>query len=200
MKDRSGVAARRAAPRLIPIGDDTWRVFDLLKKCQKLARSLEKDGFPEAGEDQLRSMERRVLELRKRFKELEQLLRTRDMDLPHADREIRRVESQLKAVQSEEDAAPLQRALEHAERHRANVLSVMMARNQYVVRLQELYHHVRRLHSQMMMMDSPAPSDSDELIEEIDALVHSVEAVEVVRREVQATITEGTRPRPRQTP
>lgn len=185
------MAARRAAPRLIPVGDDTWRVFDLLKKCQKLARSLEKDGFPEQGEDQLKSMESRVTDLRRRFKELEQLLRTRDMDISHADHEIKKVENQIRAVQSEEDAAPLQRALEHAEHHRANVLAVINARNQYVVRLQELYHHVRQLHSRMMVMDSPAPSDSDELIEEIDSLVHSVEAVEVVRREVQATI--GTR-------
>ncbi len=184
------MAARQAAPRLIPIGDDTWRVFDLLKRCQKLARSLEKDGFPEQGEDQLQAMEQRVLDLRKRFKELEQLLRTREMDLAHADREIKKVENQIRAVQTEADATPLQRALEHAERHRANVLSVMHARNQYVVRLQELYHHVRRLHSHMMVMDSPAPSDSDELIEEIGSLVHSVEAVEVVRKEVQATLTQ----------
>ena len=189
------MAARRAAPRLIPVGDDTWRVFDLLKKCQKLARSLEKDGFPEQGEDQLKSMERRVTDLRKRFKELEQLLRTREMDLSHADREIKKVEGQIRTVQSEEDAAPLNRALEHAERHRANVLSVINARNQYVVRLQERYHHVRQLHSHMMVMDSPAPSDSDELIEEIDALVHSVEAVEVVRKQVQSTLVEGTRAR-----
>ena len=46
---RSAASQPRAlspAPHPIPIGEDTWRIFTLLKKSKKLTRSLEKDGFP----------------------------------------------------------------------------------------------------------------------------------------------------------
>ena len=186
--ERPGAPRPTAATRRIPIGDDTWKVFDLLRKCRKLARGLEKDGFPEAGKAQLVAMEKRVAELRKRFRELEQLLRTRDMDRALADREIRKLEKRLSSAGGEEEALSVVRSLEHAHRHRDHVLSVMNARNTYVIRLQELYHHVRQLHSSMMVMGSPAPMDADDLIEEIDALGNSVDAVELVRREVQSTL------------
>ena len=89
----------------------------------------------------------------------------------------------------DEEIAPLVRSLEHADRHREHVLTVMQARNTYVVRLGELYHHVRQLHSHMMMMDTPAVAESDGLIGEIDALVTAVDAVDVVRKEVQSSLS-----------
>ncbi len=178
----------RPAPRRIPVGDNTWKIFDLLRKCRKLSRNLERDGFPDAGKEQLQGIERRVGDLRKRFRELEQLLRTRELDLGLADREIKKLDRRLSTAQGEMERESVQRSMAHAVHHREHVLSVMEARNRYVLRLQELYHHVRQLHSSMMVMDSPAQAEPDELIEEIDALVASVEAVEVVRREVQSTL------------
>ena len=185
--------APRPAPRRIPLGDNTWKVFELLRKCRKLARSLERDGFPDAGKEQLLGIERRVGELRQRFKELEQLLRTRELDLGLADREIKKLDRRLASAQGEMEKESFGRSMAHAIHHREHVLSVMDARNRYVLRLQELYHHVRQLHSSMMVMDSPAQVEADELIEEIDALGASVEAVELVRREVQSTLAGGAK-------
>ena len=185
--------APRPAPRRIPLGDDTWKIFELLRKCRKLARSLQRDGFPDAGKEQLLGIERRVGELRQRFKELEQLLRTRELDLGLADREIKKLDRRLASAQGDMEKESVERSMAHAVHHREHVLSVMDARNRYVLRLQELYHHVRQLHSSMMVMNSPAQVEADELIEEIDALVASVEAVEVVRREVQSTLAGGAK-------
>ena len=180
--------APRPAPKRIPLGDDTWKIFELLRKCRKLARSLERDGFPDAGKEQLQGIEKRVGELRQRFKELEQLLRTRELDLRHADREIKKLERRLESAHGHMERESVERSMAHAVHHREHILSVMEARNRYVLRLQELYHHVRQLHSSMLVMNCPAQVEADELIEEIDALVASVEAVEVVRREVQSTL------------
>ena len=128
-------------------------------------------------------------ELRKKFKELEQLLRTRELDIRLADHEIVKLERSLSEQdRSGEEIASLKRALAHAEAHREHILMVMQARNTYVTRLQELYYHVRQLHSHMMMVDTPAPVESDELIEEIDALVDAVDAVDLVRKEVQSSL------------
>ncbi len=137
------------------------------------------------------AIEKRVGDLRKRFKELEQLLRTRELDIKLAEHEIAKLDKALaQPGRPEEEIAPLRRSLDHAERHREHVLSVMQARNTYVVRLGELYHHVRQLHSHMMMMDTPALVESDDLIGEIDALVSAVDAVDVVRKEVQSSLSE----------
>ena len=128
-------------------------------------------------------------ELRKKFKELEQLLRTRELDIRLADHEIAKLERSLsERDRSPEEVASLKRALAHAETHREHIVMVMQARNTYVTRLQELYYHVRQLHSHMMMVDTPAPVESDELIEEIDALVDAVDAVDLVRKEVQSSL------------
>jgi len=167
-----------------------------LRKSRKLARSLEKDGFPETGKERLLSIEKRVVDLRKRFKELEQLLRTRELDIKLADHEIAKIaRSTADPERSEEQLQSLRRAMEYARRHREHILSVMQARNTYVIRLQELYQHVRQLHSHMMMMDTPALVESDELVSEIDALVASVDAVDVVRKEVQSSLESRSRAR-----
>ena len=130
-----------------------------------------------------------MVDLRKRFKELEQLLRTRELDIKLADHEIAKIDrSMADPERDQEQLQSLRRSLDHAIRHRDHILSVMQARNTYVIRLQELYQHVRQLHSHMMMMDTPAPVESDELVSEIDALVTSVDAVDVVRKEVQASM------------
>ena len=135
------------------------------------------------------AIEKRVVDLRKRFKELEQLLRTRELDVKLADHEIAKIgRSMADPERSEEQLESLKRAMEYAQRHRAHILSVMQARNTYVIRLQELYQHVRQLHSHMMMMDTPAPVESDELVSEIDALVAAVDAVDVVRKEVLSSL------------
>jgi len=171
------------------MGDETWKVFELLRKSRKLVKSLERDGFPSSGKEQLESIDRRVRDLRKRFKELEQLLRTRDLDIRLADHEIAKLERSLTETdRSQDEVASLRRALAHAEAHREHIVMVMQARNTYVTRLQELYYHVRQLHSHMMMVDTPAVVESDELIEEIDALVDAVDAVELVRKEVQSSL------------
>ncbi len=167
---------------------DTWKVFSLLKKCRKLARSLEKDGFPETGKQRLQSIEQRLKEFRKRLKELEQLLRTRELDLPLAEAEMRKIQRLLTASQTDEERVSLRRSLQHAVQHREHIVEVMKSRNLYILRLDELYHHVRQLHSHLMMVDSPAPAETTDIVAEIDALVESVDAVDVVRKEVQATL------------
>lgn len=167
---------------------DTWKVFSLLKKCRKLTRSLEKDGFPETGKQRLLGIEQRLKEFRKRLKELEQLLRTRELDLPHADAELRKIQKFLSAALSDDEQTSLRTSLQHAARHREHIIEVMRSRNLYVLRLDELYHHVRQLHSHLMMVDSPAPDETTDIVAEIDALVESVDAVDVVRKEVQATL------------
>ncbi len=194
--DRAGAAGAEGsvrpalceAPPLVPIGEDTWRIFTLLKKSRKLARSLEKDGFPASGKDQLASIERRVREFRRRFKELEQLLRTRDLDLSLADAAVVRLQRQLAGASEEASRSSIERSLDHAVRHRDHVIAVMRSRNAYVARLQELYHHVRQLHSHLMMVDTAAPAEADDIVGEIDALVGAVDAVDVVRKEVHSTL------------